>query len=83
MEIGVYEAKTHFAELLERVQRGERVTITKRGKAVAEIRPASAPDTLGLQEALARLDARRQSRPRGRKPITIAEILAAKNEGRR
>ncbi|MGH8428811.1 MAG: type II toxin-antitoxin system Phd/YefM family antitoxin [Solimonas sp.] len=83
MEIGVYEAKTHFAALLERVQRGERITITKRGKAVAELRPAASPDSPGLQEALARLDARRRSRPAGREPLTIAEIVAAKDEGRR
>jgi hypothetical protein len=30
--IGSYEAKTHLPELLERVARGERIMITKRGK---------------------------------------------------
>ena len=37
--IGAYEAKTKFAELLQRAENGERVTITRHGKAVAEIAP--------------------------------------------
>lgn len=35
----VYEAKAKFSEVLRKVQRGQRVTITNRGKEVAEIRP--------------------------------------------
>jgi prevent-host-death family protein len=38
--VGAYEAKTHLAELLERVEKGERFTITKRGKPVAMLIPA-------------------------------------------
>jgi prevent-host-death family protein len=33
------EAKAHFAELLERAERGEHLTITRHGKAVARIIP--------------------------------------------
>lgn len=40
-EIGAYEAKTRFAELLRRVRRGERVTITRHGPAIAELVPVS------------------------------------------
>jgi prevent-host-death family protein len=29
--VGAYEAKTHLAQLLERVGQGERITITKHG----------------------------------------------------
>ena len=39
MEVGAYEAKTHLPSLLERVQRGERVTITKHGVPVAMLVP--------------------------------------------
>jgi prevent-host-death family protein len=39
--VGVFEAKNHFSEILERVQRGEVVTVTKHGKPIAEIRPTS------------------------------------------
>ncbi|MES1998420.1 MAG: type II toxin-antitoxin system prevent-host-death family antitoxin [Pseudomonadota bacterium] len=40
IEIGSYEAKTKFAELLRRVSLGNRYTITLRGKAVAELVPS-------------------------------------------
>ena len=30
--VGAFEAKTHFAQLLQRVERGEEITITRRGK---------------------------------------------------
>ncbi len=38
-EIGAFEAKTHFSRLLARVQRGEEITVTLRGKAVAKLVP--------------------------------------------
>lgn len=37
--IGAYEAKTHLPKLLERVIRGERITITKHGVPVAVLQP--------------------------------------------
>jgi prevent-host-death family protein len=40
--VGAYEAKTHLPELLERVAKGERVVITKRGKPVAMLVPPPA-----------------------------------------
>lgn len=40
-EIGVFEAKTRFSELVEQARRGRVYRITRRGKVVAEIRPAS------------------------------------------
>ena len=36
-EVGVLEAKTRFSELLDAVEQGEEVTITRRGKAVATL----------------------------------------------
>ena len=40
--VGAYEAKTHLPKLLERVLKGERITITKHGVPVAVLQP---PDT--------------------------------------
>lgn len=40
-EIGAFEAKTRLSELLEQVSRGRVYLITKRGKAVAELRPVT------------------------------------------
>ena len=44
VEIGAFEAKTHLSKLLERVESGSTFRITRRGKAVAELRPVTAPD---------------------------------------
>ena len=38
--IGIYQAKTNFAQLVERAAKGERITITKYGVPVAMITPA-------------------------------------------
>jgi len=37
--VGAYEAKTHFSELLEQVEAGEEITITKHGTPVARLVP--------------------------------------------
>ncbi|MEQ1438679.1 type II toxin-antitoxin system prevent-host-death family antitoxin [Fontimonas sp. SYSU GA230001] len=84
MEVGAYEAKTHLPKLLARVARGERITITKHGKAVAELRPVQAGGSHEqVERAWRRLEELRANRPKGRKPITVAEIIAARDEGRR
>jgi len=46
MEMSVREARAQFARALAAVERGERVTITKHGVAVAELGPAPARKTL-------------------------------------
>jgi len=53
IELGVAEAKARFSELIDRVARGERFQITKRGRRVVElVRPGEAPpakaDRVGL-----------------------------------
>lgn len=40
-EVAVYEAKTRLSELLAEVERGEQVTITRRGLPVARLVAAS------------------------------------------
>jgi prevent-host-death family protein len=42
--VGTFEAKTHLTALLERVAKGERITITNRGKPVAMLLPLEAND---------------------------------------
>ena len=39
--VGAFDAKTHFSQLLQRVERGEEITITRRGKVVARLVPAT------------------------------------------
>ncbi|EKD74548.1 MAG: hypothetical protein ACD_44C00406G0001 [uncultured bacterium] len=38
--IGSFEAKTHFSSLLQKVEKGEQVIITKHGRPVAKLIPA-------------------------------------------
>ena len=38
--VGAYEAKTHLPQLLDRVESGETITITRHGKPVAKLVPA-------------------------------------------
>ena len=38
--VGAYEAKIHLSKLLDRVRKGEQITITKHGVPVAILQPA-------------------------------------------
>lgn len=49
VEIGSFEAKTKFAELLRRVQAGDTVIVTLRGRAVAQL-GAPAAEALAVLE---------------------------------
>lgn len=37
--LNIYEAKTHFSDLIERVANGEEIVISRRGKPVARLAP--------------------------------------------
>lgn len=39
-EVGAFEAKTHLSRLLDSVEEGETVYITRHGKRIAELKPA-------------------------------------------
>ena len=40
-QIGMFETKTHLSEIIESVERGQIFFITRRGRKVAELRPAT------------------------------------------
>jgi prevent-host-death family protein len=42
--VGAFEAKTHLSTLLEQVERGEEVLITRRGKPIARMVPEKGLD---------------------------------------
>jgi prevent-host-death family protein len=49
--VGVRELKNHLSELLRRVVRGERITVTDRGRPVAVLGPpAESPDAAFARE---------------------------------
>jgi prevent-host-death family protein len=41
--VNLAQAKAHLSELLDRVEAGEEVTVTRHGRAVAHIHPVSRP----------------------------------------
>jgi prevent-host-death family protein len=52
--VGAYEAKTHLSELLEKVEAGEEITITKHGAPVARLVPVK--KEVRLEERVAAID---------------------------
>lgn len=50
--VGSYEAKTHFAELLDRVEKGERIVITRHGHPVAEMIPTNSTHAMDRHTAV-------------------------------
>lgn len=82
--IGAYEAKTRLGELLDRVEQGEDVTITRHGKPVARLVPAApVPPASPADVAAAFRAFREKLRAKGTKPFTIDEILELRDAGRR
>jgi prevent-host-death family protein len=54
-EIGAHEAKAHLPRLLDRVEKGERFVITRRGRAVAELGPVGKRDETSIRRAIGEL----------------------------
>lgn len=76
MKVGAYEAKTHLAALLDRVEKGERIEITRHGRVVAVLSaPAGAPDRTA-DEAIDQLLAFREGRSLG-DGLTIRDLIDA------
>jgi prevent-host-death family protein len=77
--VGSFEAKTKLAELLDKVEAGESVTITRRGRAVAQLVPLKPVGEQERQRALIEEIRRwRVGKDRGAKPgSTIPELIKA------
>lgn len=75
--IGAYEAKMHLARLLERVARGETLTITRHGRPVARLIPLETDDRERAAEAARRIEKRRQRLGKA----TMTELIASIHEG--
>ncbi len=79
---GAFEAKTRFSELIERVNRGEVITITRHDKPVAQLVPFNRPSQTAIKEAFQQLDeiARRHPlNPSGAEKISYRDLI---EEGR-
>jgi prevent-host-death family protein len=76
--IGAFETKNTLGMLLDRVERGEEVTISRRGKTVARLVPADSQfDRAEARAAAARIIERSKEATLG--GLTIKELL---DEGR-
>ncbi|MDR3754586.1 MAG: type II toxin-antitoxin system prevent-host-death family antitoxin [Terracidiphilus sp.] len=51
-EIGAFDAKTKLSEILRKVEQGERFTITRRGRAIADVVPSQRRDQRRVKEAV-------------------------------
>lgn len=74
------EAKAKFAELLDQVEQGETIVITRHGKIVARIEPATPVDAEAEgREAMKRILAARKGSPK----VSVEELLEWRDEGRK
>ena len=80
--VGSYEAKTHLAQLLGEVEKGQTITITKRGKPIAVLSPAQAVAERDLCDIIAEFRAYSREQARKHSPLSPREIKDMIEEGR-
>lgn len=79
--VGTSEVRRRFTQLLQRVERGEVIVITRHGKAVARLVPAAAkPDKGATMATFRRL--RERARRSGLGLFEWAEWRAYRHQGR-
>jgi prevent-host-death family protein len=78
-QIQASRAKAQFAELLDDVERGEIVVITRHGKPIARLIPDDACKRDDIRHAIGQIKALRKRV----KPASVEEILSWRDEGRR
>ena len=49
-QVNMHEAKTHLSKLVERVERGEEIVISRAGKPAAKLVPVEAPKPKGKRK---------------------------------
>jgi prevent-host-death family protein len=76
-EVQASEAKAHLPSLLDAVERGETVIITRHGKPIARIVPEADRRQAEFDRVIAEIEEFRKTMPR----IPLEELLAARHEG--
>ena len=76
-EMQASEAKTHLPRLLDDVERGETIVITRHGRAIARIVPEARLQQAEVDTAIASIKALRNRTGK----ITVDALLSAKHEG--
>jgi prevent-host-death family protein len=72
------EAKTKFLSILDDVERGASVIVTRHGKPIARIVPEAEVNRERVEQAMASMRALRERIGK----VSLAEILSARDEGR-
>jgi prevent-host-death family protein len=78
-EIQASEAKARLAQLLDEVERGETVVITRHGRPIARLVPEAHGRQAEVVKAIERLKAFRRTMP----AISLDELLAGRHEDHR
>ena len=73
------EAKTQLLRILDDVEKGQSVVITRHGKRIARISPEPEIDRERARQAFANIRVLRELNSR----VTAEELLSARDEGRR
>lgn len=90
LSYSIYEAKARFSEVIRQVREGKTITISYRGKPVAEIHSIRCQQEPALDERLKDLErkgslvhsaiSRRPFRPVERRPGALSRFLAERGE---
>jgi antitoxin (DNA-binding transcriptional repressor) of toxin-antitoxin stability system len=81
-----FEAKTRFGELLQRVEAGEEIVITRHDRPVARVVREGAPNLEAVKRSVEKLHQLRQDihrRSRGKSMLSNSEVRSAIEHGRR
>ena len=88
IDIGAFDAKTHFSELLRKVQEGTTVRISKNGKQVAVLQGQLTVQNTAALEAHRRImrissELTFRSEKEGIAPLTASDIKEMRDYGRK
>ena len=78
--IGVYEARTHWSEMLDRVAKGEEIAITRHGAPIAKLVPHNGQSKISVQDAIAELREFKRKYKHRLRGLTVKQMI---EEGRR
>ena len=76
-EVQASEAKAHLPQLLDEVEHGETIVITRHGRAIARIVPEAQRRQEEIEQAIESIKTLRQRTGK----ITLEELLSARHEG--
>jgi len=78
-EIQASEAKTHLPQILDAVERGETIVITRHGRAIARLVPEVSQRQAEIKSAIENIKNLRRSLPK----LSSSEIQSLIGEGRK